>query len=131
LKNLDGFPTQVELVDAKTGNVVSERVESSAKFNVVVLDGSSGVEVEANIDKGNWNEHVVKPRDGRTSLLVGSLKVTLKEGKGSLDTNLHFKDNSSFVSSKKFLIKFGGHFQFAHPRGNNTCIPCERCTLQV
>ncbi|CAM6013663.1 unnamed protein product [Sphagnum balticum] len=104
LKNLDGSPIQVELVDAITGNVVSEGAGSSAKFNLVVLEGSSEAEVEADIDKGNWNEHVVKPRHGRKSLLVGGLKVTLKEGKGSLDTNLCFKDNSSFVSSKKFRL---------------------------
>jgi hypothetical protein len=71
--------------------------------------------VEADIDKGNWNDHVVKPREGRKSLLVGGLKVTLKEGKGSLDTNLRFKDNSSFVSSKKFRLGLedisGSHIQ--------------------
>jgi len=104
LKNLDGFHIQVELVDARTGNVVSEGPESSAKFNLVVLEGGSGAEVEADLDKGNWNELVVKPRDGRKSLLVGGLKVTLKEGKGSLDTNLRFTDNSSFVPSKKFRL---------------------------
>ncbi len=117
LKNLDGFPTQVELVDARTGNVVSEGAKSSATFNVVVLEGSSGAEVEADIDKGNWNEHVVKPREGRKSLLVGGLKVTLKEGKGSLDTNLRFTDNSSFVPSKKFRLGLedisGSHIQGA------------------
>ncbi len=117
LKNLDGFPIQVELVDANTGNVVSEGAESSATFNVVVLEGSSGAQVEADIDKGNWNELVVKPRDGRKSLLVGGLKVTLKEGKGSLNTNLRFTDNSSFVSSKKFRLGLedisGSHIQGA------------------
>ncbi|CAN5955236.1 unnamed protein product [Sphagnum jensenii] len=130
----------------KLGNVVSERAESSAKFNVVVLDGSSGVEMEANIDKGNWNEHVVKPQDGRTSLLVGSLKVTLKEGKGSLDTNLHFKDNSSFVSSKKFQLGLedisSSHIQGAithafhvkdarHKSNRKKEVPAENDTLDV
>jgi len=70
LKNLDGFPIQVELVDARNDNVVSEGVESSAKFNLVVLEGSSGAEVEADIANGNWNELVVKPHEGRKSLLV-------------------------------------------------------------
>jgi hypothetical protein len=50
-------------------------------------------------------------------LLVGGLTVTLKEGKGSLDTNLCFKDNSSFVSSKKFWLGLedisGSHIQGA------------------
>ncbi|KAH8947316.1 hypothetical protein BDL97_11G034000 [Sphagnum fallax] len=146
LKNLDASPIQVELLDARTGNVVSEGAESSATFNVVVLEGSSGAEVEADIDKGNWNEHVVKPREGRKSLLVGGLKVTLKEGKGSLDTNLHFKDNSSFVSSKKFRLGLedisGSHIQGAvtnafhvkDARGKSNRkkeVPAENDTLDV
>ncbi|CAK9196388.1 unnamed protein product [Sphagnum troendelagicum] len=146
LKNLDGSPIQVELVDARTGNVVSKGAESSAKFNLVVLEGSSGAEVEADIDKGNWNELVVKPRDGRKSLLVGGLKVTLKEGKGSLDTNLRFKDNSSFVSSKKFRLGLedisGTHIQGAvtnafhvkDARGKSNRkkeVPAENDTLDV
>ncbi|KAH9547465.1 hypothetical protein CY35_11G035300 [Sphagnum magellanicum] len=146
LKNLDGTPIQVELVDARTGNVVSEGAESSAKFNLMVLEGSNGAEVEADIDKGNWNELVVKPRDGRKSLLVGGLKVTLKEGKGSLDTNLRFKDNSSFVSSKKFRLGLedisGSHIQGAvtnsfhvkDARGKSNRkkeVPAENDTLDV
>ncbi|CAK9196377.1 unnamed protein product [Sphagnum troendelagicum] len=146
LKNVDGFPTQVELVDARTGNVVSNGAESSATFHVVVLEGSSGAEVEADIDKGNWKELVVKPRDGRKSLLVGGLKVTLKEGKGSLDTNLRFKDNSSFVSSKKFRLGLedisGSHIQGAvtnafhvkDARGKSNGkkeVPAENDTLDV
>ncbi|CAM6066477.1 unnamed protein product [Sphagnum tenellum] len=113
------------------------------------LDSSlsnSGAEVEADIDKGNWNELVVKPRDGRKSLLVGGLKVTLKEGKGSLDTNLRFKDNSSFVSSKKFRLGLedisGTHIQGAvtnafhvkDARGKSNRkkeVPAENDTLDV
>ncbi|CAK9222991.1 unnamed protein product, partial [Sphagnum troendelagicum] len=94
----------------------------------------------------DWNDHVVKPREGRKFLLVGGLKVTLKEGKGSLDTNPHFKDNSSFVSSKKFRLGLedisGSHIQGAvtnafhvkDARGKSNRkkeVPAENDTLDV
>jgi hypothetical protein len=78
--------------------------------------------------------------------LVGGLKVRLKEGKGSLDTNLRFKDNSSFVSSKKFRLGLedisGSHIQGAvtnafhvkDARGKSNRkkeVPAENDTLDV
>jgi hypothetical protein len=94
LKNSDGSPIEVEMIDNRTGSIVSEGLESSAEVTVVVLEGSSGV-------TGNWIE--VKPRDGKPPLLAGCVTVALKEGKGRLD-NLHFTDNSSFVHSKTFRL---------------------------
>jgi hypothetical protein len=46
LKNLDGFLIQFELVDARFDNVISEGVESSIKFNIVVLESKSGTKME-------------------------------------------------------------------------------------
>jgi hypothetical protein len=46
-KNLDGFLIQFELMDARFHNVISEGVESSIIFNLVVLDNRSGTEMEA------------------------------------------------------------------------------------
>ncbi len=96
LKNSDGSPIEIEMIDTRTGSIVSEGPESSAKVTVVVLEGSSGV-------TGNWIE--VKPRDGKPPLLAGCTTVTLKEGKGRFD-NLPFTDNSSFVRDKKFRLGF-------------------------
>ncbi len=45
LKNLDGFLIQFELVDARFDNI-SEGVESSIKFNLVVLESKSGTKME-------------------------------------------------------------------------------------
>ncbi len=55
-KNSNGFPIQFELLDAKTNNVISEGVEFSTKFNLVVLDNNNGVEMEVEFTKENWNE---------------------------------------------------------------------------
>ncbi len=92
LKNSDGSPIEVVMINNRTGSIVSEGLESSAEVTVAVLEGSSNV-------TGNWIE--VKPRDGKPPLLAGCVTMTLKEGKGRLD-NLHFTDNSSFVRSKSF-----------------------------
>ncbi len=47
LKNLDGFLIQFELVDVKFDNVISKGVESSIKFNLVVLENRCGLKMEA------------------------------------------------------------------------------------
>ncbi len=108
LKNSDGSPIEVVMINTRTGSIVSEGPESSAEVTLVVLEGSSGV-------TGNWIE--VKPRDGKPrSLLAGCTTVILKEGKGRLD-NLRFTDNSSFVREKSFQlglkVNLGSHIQGA------------------
>jgi len=47
LKNLDGFLIQFELMDVRFDNVISKGVESSIKFNMVILESNSGTEMEA------------------------------------------------------------------------------------
>ncbi len=95
LKNSDGSPIGIEMIDKRTGSIVSEGMESSAEVVLMVLEGSSGV-------TGNWSE--VKPRDGKPPrLLVGDVTVKLKEGKGCVGT-CRFTDNSSFVHSKTFQL---------------------------
>jgi hypothetical protein len=42
LKNSDGSPIEVEMIDNRTGSIVSEGLESSAEVTVVILEGSSG-----------------------------------------------------------------------------------------
>ncbi|CAM6066478.1 unnamed protein product [Sphagnum tenellum] len=93
LKNSDGSPIEVEMIDNRTGSIVLEGLESSAQVTVVVLEGSGE----------NWIE--VKPRDGKPPLLAGCVTATLKEGKGRFDT-LQITDNSSFVRDKKFRLGF-------------------------
>ncbi len=52
-KKSDGFLIQFELLDAKIDNVLSKGIESSTKFNLVVLNNSNGAEMEINIIKEN------------------------------------------------------------------------------
>jgi hypothetical protein len=46
LKNLDGFLIQFELMDVRFDNIISKGVESSIKFNMVILESNSGTEME-------------------------------------------------------------------------------------
>ena len=91
------------LIDANTGHVVTSGPESSAKLEVVVLEGDF-----SNEDNDDWTEeefdsHVVKEREGKRPLLTGDLYVSLKEGVGTLG-ELTFTDNSSWIRSRKFRL---------------------------
>jgi hypothetical protein len=94
VRNEDGSALQVELVDIKTGQLVEDGAESSAKFKIVVLEGDFE------------SDNIVKPRPGKKKELLagGDLSVTLKGGKGNLSTELHFTDNSSQNRNKKFRL---------------------------
>jgi hypothetical protein len=92
LKNSDGSPIEVEMINKRTGSIVLEGLESSAQVTVVVLEGSSE----------KWIE--VKPRDGKPPLLAGCTTATLDKGKVCFG-NLQFTDNSSFVRDK--IIRLG------------------------
>ncbi|CAL9145231.1 unnamed protein product [Musa hybrid cultivar] len=76
---------------------------SSAKLEVVVLEGDF-----SNEDNDDWTEeefdsHVVKEREGKRPLLIGDLYVSWKEGIGTLG-ELTFPDNSSWIRSRKFRL---------------------------
>ncbi|XP_064992517.1 calmodulin-binding protein 60 D-like [Musa acuminata AAA Group] len=98
-----GAEIHVVLIDANTGHVVTSGPESSAKLEVVVLEGDF-----SNEDNDDWTEeefdsHVVKEREGKRSLLIGDLYVSWKEGIGTLG-ELTFPDNSSWIRSRKFRL---------------------------
>ncbi|CAL9755832.1 unnamed protein product [Musa acuminata subsp. burmannicoides] len=98
-----GAEIHVVLIDANTGHVVTSGPESSAKLEVVVLEGDF-----SNEDNDDWTEeefdsHVVKEREGKRPLLIGDLYVSWKEGVGTLG-ELTFPDNSSWIRSRKFRL---------------------------
>jgi hypothetical protein len=109
VRNEDGSALQVELVDIKTGQLVEDGAESSARLKIVVLEG----DFESDNYGNSWPpatsslaKSIVEPRDGKKKKLLagGDLIVTLKGGKGYLSTELHFTDNSSWNRSKKFRL---------------------------
>lgn len=93
----------VALVDGLTGQVVYSGPESSAKVEIVVLEGDFDGD-----EKGNWtleefNNNIVRERVGKKPLLTGDLFLALEEGIG-LVGEVSFTDNSSWTRSRKFRL---------------------------
>ncbi|URD95266.1 Calmodulin binding protein-like [Musa troglodytarum] len=98
-----GSEIHVVLLDANSGIVVTSGPESSAKLDVVVLEGDFNNEDDDNWTEEEFESHVVKEREGKRPLLTGDLQVSLKEGVGTLG-ELTFTDNSSWIRSRKFRL---------------------------
>ncbi|KAL5207311.1 hypothetical protein ABZP36_031746 [Zizania latifolia] len=98
-----GTAIHVVLLDAGTGCVVSSGPESSAKLDIVVLEGDFNNEDEEGWSGEEFDSHVVKEREGKRPLLAGDVQVTLKEGVGTAG-ELTFTDNSSWIRSRKFRL---------------------------
>ncbi|CAK9227776.1 unnamed protein product [Sphagnum troendelagicum] len=98
-----GTAIHVMLLDASTSQVVTAGPESSAKLDVVVLEGDFAVDDEENWKQVDFENAMVRERDGKRPLLTGELSVTLKDGVGTLG-DLTFTDNSSWIRSRKFRL---------------------------
>ncbi|KAL6888424.1 hypothetical protein ACP4OV_009450 [Aristida adscensionis] len=98
-----GAAIHVVLLDAGTGSVVSSGPESSAKLDIVVLEGDFNNEDEEGWTEEEFDSHVVKEREGKQPILTGDLQITLREGVGTIG-ELTFTDNSSWIRSRKFRL---------------------------
>ncbi|GAV59604.1 Calmodulin_bind domain-containing protein [Cephalotus follicularis] len=98
-----GAAIHVVVIDANTGHVITSGPEASAKLDVLVLEGDFNNEDDEDWTQEEFENHVVKERDGKRPLLTGDLQVTLKEGVGTLG-ELTFTDNSSWIRSRKFRL---------------------------
>ncbi|XP_039173392.1 calmodulin-binding protein 60 D [Eucalyptus grandis] len=103
LEGKGGDRISVVLIDANTGEVVTSDPESSIKLDVVVLEGDFKKDDGDNWTQKEFENYLVKQREGKRPLLAGNLQVTLKRGVGELG-ELLFTDNSSWNRSKKFRI---------------------------
>ncbi|KAL8096169.1 hypothetical protein AgCh_037207 [Apium graveolens] len=98
-----GAAIHVVLLDANTGHVITIGPESTAKVDIVVLEGDFSNENDEDWTQEEFESHVVKEREGKRPLLTGDLQVTLKEGVGTLG-DLTFTDNSSWIRNRKFRL---------------------------
>lgn len=98
-----GAAIHIVLIDANTGQLVTTGPESSAKLDIVVLEGDFNDEDDADWTPEDFESHVVKEREGKRPLLTGDVQVTLKEGVGTLG-ELTFTDNSSWIRSRQFRL---------------------------
>jgi hypothetical protein len=98
-----GSGIHVALLDADTGQIVSRGPEASMKLDIVVLEGDFAADDEENWTREEFENALVRERDGKRPLLAGELSVMLKDGVGTL-SELTFTDNSSWIRSRKFRI---------------------------
>nr|XP_023908495.1 calmodulin-binding protein 60 A-like isoform X2 [Quercus suber] len=94
---------QVALIDAITGQTVISGPESSAKVEIVVLEGDFDGDENDNWTVEEFKNNIVREREGKKPLLTGDAFVNLKEGTGFV-SEISFTDNSSWTRSRRFRL---------------------------
>lgn len=94
---------QVALVDCFTGQIVKSGPESSAKVEIVVLEGDFDSEEGDNWTVEEFKNNIVREREGKKPLLTGDPVLNLKDGEGSAG-DISFTDNSSWTRSRRFRL---------------------------
>ncbi|KAG6426127.1 hypothetical protein SASPL_110343 [Salvia splendens] len=98
-----GTSVEVALVDVHTGEVVSNGAWSSAKVEIVVLEGDFDGDEGDNWTLNEFANNIVREREGKKPLLTGDVILTLTNGTGSVG-DISFTDNSSWTRSRKFRL---------------------------
>lgn len=99
----DDSTIKVALVDTLTGQIVTSGSESSAKVEIVVLEGDFDGDESDNWTIEEFKNNIVREREGKKPLLTGDAFLTLKEGIGSVG-EISFTDNSSWTRSRRFRL---------------------------
>ncbi|XP_030547104.1 calmodulin-binding protein 60 B-like [Rhodamnia argentea] len=103
IKAEDGSPIKIELFDTRTNCIVQNGSLSSARIEVLVLDGDFGSDNREDWSETEFRANIVREREGRRPLVVGERSITLQGGVGYL-TNIMFTDNSSWIRSRNFRL---------------------------
>ncbi|KAJ4712268.1 Calmodulin binding protein-like [Melia azedarach] len=94
---------KVALVDSHTGQIVTCGPESSARVEIVVLEGDFDGDESDNWTVEEFKNNIVREREGKKPLLTGDAFLSLKEGVG-LVGEISFTDNSSWTRSRRFRL---------------------------
>lgn len=94
---------KVALFDTLTRQVICGGRESSAKVEIVVLEGDFDGDESENWTLEEFKNNIVREREGKKPLLHGEAFLNLKEGIG-LVGEISFTDNSSWTRSRKFRL---------------------------
>lgn len=93
----------VALVDTLTRQVVASGKESLMKVEIVVLEGDFESAEDGDWTAQEFNNNIVKEREGKRPLISGDVFVALFSGIGTVG-ELSFTDNSSWTRSRKFRL---------------------------
>ncbi|CAL0322236.1 unnamed protein product [Lupinus luteus] len=98
----NGDHINIILVDKSNGQITS--LSHPIKLEIVVLDGDfPSDDNEANWTSNQFNNHIVKERNGKRPLLAGELNLSMRDGIAPIG-DLEFTDNSSWIRSRKFRV---------------------------
>ncbi|MCI21603.1 hypothetical protein A2U01_0042772, partial [Trifolium medium] len=97
-------PLQIALVDVGSKSIVNEGSFSSIKIEICALDGEFGSCGSEDWTETQFNDNILRERDGKEPLLVGNHKIiTLENGVASV-SKIMFTDNSRWLRGKKFRL---------------------------
>ncbi|KAM0919833.1 hypothetical protein ACQ4PT_007978 [Festuca glaucescens] len=109
LLDFESNAVEIRLMDTRT-NYLSAQTNphlrfSTVKLEVLVLDGDFRCEDGVGWTADQFNSAIVKAREGRRPLLVGTtLNVPMGNHGVAIIDDLSFTDNSSWIRSRKFRI---------------------------
>jgi hypothetical protein len=100
---------EIQLIDTRTNYLAAQTNPNlgfpTVKLEVLVLDGDFRCEDGVGWTADQFNSAIVKAREGRRPLLVGTtLNVSMGNHGVAIIDDLSFTDNSSWIRSRKFRI---------------------------
>ncbi|OEL32516.1 Calmodulin-binding protein 60 C [Dichanthelium oligosanthes] len=108
---------EIQLIDTRTNCIIAPpdtHLGSSVRLEVLVLDGDFCCEHRDGWTADQFNAAIVKAREGKRPLLVGSLNVPMNNHGVAVIDDMSFTDNSSWIRCRKFRIGVrimpGSHF---------------------
>ncbi|KAK1293890.1 hypothetical protein QJS10_CPA16g01610 [Acorus calamus] len=96
-------PFQIVIVDADSKMVVTSGPFSVVKIEILVLDGDFGSDGRDDWTEKEFDDSVVREREGKRPLLMGDLTIKLQDGTANVG-DLAFTDNSSWRRSRRFRL---------------------------
>lgn len=99
----DGKPIKVVIREALSNNLITSGPLSSVKIEILVLDGDFGSNDQDDWSEDEFKANLVREREGKKPLLVGELRIALKDGVGDVG-EVAFTDNSSWIRGRKFRL---------------------------
>jgi Calmodulin binding protein-like len=76
---------------------------SSARVEIVVLDGDFNSDERSSWTEAEFTESIVREREGKRPLLSGEVEIKLTGGVGFI-TDIAFTDNSSWRRNRRFRL---------------------------
>lgn len=95
---------QINLMDASSQTIVNSGPLSSMKIEIVALNGEFGSDDQEDWTEKEFNDSLVREREGKRPLVTGDRILSLREGVGYVGGNVIFTDNSSWIRSRRFRL---------------------------